>query len=149
MIVTGRGRSDETPAVALVLYVLSTALAIYMGLIAVLVVAAQLALLPFARRDARAILVAVALVAVCCVPLLVMALDRGSGQLLLGAPPDDHVLGQAARALTSAGYEPNFHRAALANLTLVLTGRCSFSRLVVIAVSGRGRMPYGGRAPSC
>ena len=147
VIVTSADDREHSRQVALVLYVVSTTLAIYMGLIAVLVVAPQVALVPFVRRDARAILVAVALVAVCCLPLLVMALDRGSGQLFWVPKPDDHVLGQAARALTSAGYEPNVHRAALANLTLVLTGALLVLSLVVIAASGRGRMPYGGRAP--
>ena len=134
------------PRAAFVLYVLSTTLAIYMGLIAILVVAAQLALLPFARRYAREIVLALVVVAACCVPLAIMALDRGSGQLFWVPKPDHHVLGQAARALTSAGYEPNFHRAALANLTLVLTGALLVVALAVIAVSGRGRFPYGDRA---
>ena len=74
-----------------------------------------------------------------------MALDRGSGQLFWVPSPDHHVLGQAARALTSAGYEPNFHRAAPATIALILTGALLLVALLVIAVSGRGRMPYGRR----
>src|SRR5271165_4796776 len=102
-ILTAPVTEARTSRPVLAMYALTTALAIYMGLIAVLIVAAQLTLLPFAGRRARALLVALGAVAVICVPLVVLALSRGSSQLFWVPSPDQHVLGQAARTLTSAG----------------------------------------------
>jgi hypothetical protein len=131
--------ADRTSRAMLTIYALSTAAAIYMGLIAVLIVPAQLALLPIAPRRARALLVAVGAVVVICLPLAVLAVSRGSSQLFWVPRPDGHVLGQAARTLTSAGLPPNFHRTASGTLTLILTGA-----LVIIALGtiglGRGRL---------
>lgn len=129
----------------LALYVISTALALYMGLVAVLLVAAQLALLPFVPRRAAAVLVALGAVALVCVPLAVLAIGRGSGQLFWVPHPDHHVLGDAARTLTSAGMPPNFHRGSTGTLTLIITGALLLAALVTIALAGRGRMPVGER----
>jgi hypothetical protein len=137
--------STKVSRAALALYVLSTTLALYMGLIAALIVAAQLALLPFVRWRARAVLLSVAAVALLCVPLVVLAVGRGSEQVFWVPRPDHHVLGEAARTLTSAGMPPNFHRTATATPTLIVTGVLLVVALVAIALAGRGRMPYGER----
>ena len=144
-ILTAPVTEARTSRPVLAIYALTTALAIYMGLIAVLIVAAQLTLLPFAGRRARALLVALGGVAVICLPLVVLALSRGSSQLFWVPSPDQHVLGQAARTLTSAGLPPNFHRGATGTLTLILTGALLVAGLGAIALAGRGRMPYGER----
>jgi hypothetical protein len=135
-----------TPRASVALYILSAALAIYMGLIAALILAAQLAVLPFARRRARRhALLAIAAIALLCLPLALMALHRGSGQLFWVPPLDGRVLGQAARTLTSAGMPPNFHRTASGTATLILTGALLIAAVVAIALSVRRRMPYGER----
>jgi hypothetical protein len=111
----------------------------------VLIVAAQLTLVPIAPRRARALLVAVGAVVVLCLPLAVLAVSRGSSQLFWVPRPDGHVLGQAARTLTSAGLPPNFHRTASGTLTLILTGALLVVAIGAIGLAGRGRMPYGER----
>lgn len=134
------------PRPALVLYVISTLLAIYMGLIAAVIVPAQLLVMVIAARSrVREVIAAVVIVAVGCIPLAVLALERGSGQLFWVPPPTLEVLGQAARTLTSAGMPPNFHRSATGTLTLILTGVLLLIALVAIVVSARRRMPGRGR----
>jgi uncharacterized membrane protein len=144
-IVTAPVAEQRTSRAALAIYALTTALSIYMGLIAVLIVAAQLTLLPFAPRRARSLLVAIGAVGVICLPLVVLALFRGSSQLFWVPRPDQHVLGQAARTLTSAGLPPNFHRTGTGTLTLIITGALLLMAIGAIALAGRGRMPYGER----
>ncbi len=115
-------RRDELRWTLPVAYAISTLLAIYMGLIAVVIIPAQLAALVLARRRARAVIASLAAVAAGCVPLVVLALRRGSGQLFWVPAPTLRVLGQTARTLTSAGMPPNFHTTATGTLTLVLIG---------------------------
>jgi mannosyltransferase len=106
---------------AWVAYVGCTVLAAYMSFVALLVVPAQLLALVGRRSRARAVLSGVALIAVCCVPLLVLASRRGSGQLFWVPPPNLRGLDQMARWLTSAGMPPNFHATATTIVLLVLT----------------------------
>lgn len=121
-------------------YGLTTLAAIYIGFDAILLTAAQLFLvLACFRSRLRVVLGTLVAVAVLCVPLLVMALNRGSGQLFwvpkLGGP----VLGQAALTLSSAGLPPNFHETATSAAAAVLTGVLLIAA-VVAAV--RCRRPY-------
>ena len=51
---------------------------------------------------------ALAVVAVCCTPLLVLALHRGSGQLFWVPRPSFTPEKQVLEALTSSGLQPNF-----------------------------------------
>jgi mannosyltransferase len=91
-------------------YALSTLLAVYMGFVGILVVPAQLLLLAFHRRDVlRRMLGAVGVIAVACVPLLLLASARGSSQLFWVPSPDRQVIAQTAHWLTSSGMPPNFH----------------------------------------
>lgn len=124
-------------------YVASTVAAAYMSFAAALIVPAQLVALVWRRERARAVLSAVAAIAVCCVPLLVLARRRGSGQLFWVPPPNLKGLGQMARWLTSAGMPPNFHATATAAPLLVLTLAVIAAVLVAIArrARARGRWP--------
>lgn len=109
------------PRAAWVAYVLCTALAVYASLMALLIVPAQLIVLLWYRQRWRALLSALAAVAVCCVPLAVLAARRGSGQLFWVPRPDGTSIKQVAEALTSAGLEPNFHATSTTVALLVVT----------------------------
>jgi mannosyltransferase len=113
-------------------YVGCTVLAGYMSFVALLVVPAQLLALLWRRDRARVVLTAVGVSLVCCVPLAVLAAQRGGGQLFWVPPPNLRGVGQMARWLTSAGMPPNFHATATTIPLLVL----SLALLVVIAVAG-------------
>jgi mannosyltransferase len=103
----------QSPARAVIAaYVLSTLAALYIGYDAALLIPAQLALLLVYRERARLVIACLALVLVLSVPLLVLAAERGSGQLFWVTPLDWHVAGQAVLALLSAGLLPNFHSTA-------------------------------------
>jgi mannosyltransferase len=109
---------------AWVAYVLLTALGAYASFVAVFAVPAQLVGLAW-RRDAwRRVVSALGVCAVCWIPLAVLALSRGGGQLFWIPHPSLTVEKQVLVALTSAGFEPNFHptwaTTALAILTVAL-----------------------------
>ena len=110
---------DEHPRNAWIAYVLCTALAMYASLMTLLVVLAQLATLVWDRRRVRAVGGALLAIAVCCVPLAILALRRGSGQLFWVARPTFTSVKQVLEALTSAGLEPSFHAT---STTFVLMG---------------------------
>jgi mannosyltransferase len=97
------------PRVAWIAYVLCTALALYASLTAVLIVPAQLVVLAWHRQKLRAATAALGAIVVCCVPLMVLATRRGSGQLFWVPKPNWTLSKQVAEALTSAGLEPSFH----------------------------------------
>lgn len=104
-------------------YVILTTAAIYVGLEAVLVVPAQLVALVWFRDRWRPVLSALLVTAVCCIPLAVLASERGSTQLFWVPSPSFRVLGHVARAVTSSGLQPSFYTStttALLVLTLVL-----------------------------
>lgn len=98
-------------------------LATYSSLVAVLVVPVQLlALAPKRRRAALGPYVTSMLAYVLlCVPLLVVAFNRGSGQLFWVQPPNHQVDVQVLQSLTSAGLQPSFHRTATTTVLLILT----------------------------
>jgi hypothetical protein len=107
-----------------VVYVIVTTAAIYAGLEAVLVIPAQLVILAWHRPRVRSVVGAVVAVAVCCVPLAVLALSRGSGQLFWVPSPSYKTLRQVVQSLGSVGLEPNFYTPTgrwLLFLTLALT----------------------------
>jgi mannosyltransferase len=90
-------------------YVLAMAVAAYCSFVAVLVIPVQL--LAVARRPVarRRLIVAVAALALFCIPLLVLAARRGSGQLFWVPKPSHKVDSQVLQALTSTGLAPSFH----------------------------------------
>lgn len=119
------------PRVAWTAYVLCTALAVYASLMALLIVPAQLVLLLWYRRRWTALVSALVAVAICCIPLAVLAARRGAGQLFWVPRPDAASVKQVAEALTSAGLEPNFHATSTTVPLLVVT----LAALVVSAIA--------------
>jgi hypothetical protein len=98
-----------------VAYVITTVLAVYMSFVAVLAVAAQL--LVCRRRDVRPLLAS----ALCCVPLVVLGLQRGSGQLFWVPRPSLTSAWQVLQMLASAGLPPSFHASAITVPLVILT----------------------------
>jgi mannosyltransferase len=103
-------------------YVVFTTLSVYASYVAIFALPAQLVALALCRRDAwRRALTAIAACAVCWIPLVVLALSRGSGQLFWIARPNFKLERQVVQALTSAGFEPNFHPVVVATPLAILT----------------------------
>ena len=109
-IVQSRGAA---PRRAVLAYVVLTLLSLYVSFYAGLIVLAQLALLPGFRHRARLIVGCLVLVAAACVPLVVLAVERGSGQLFWVARPTASTVAQAGAVLLSAGLPPNFRVGAI------------------------------------
>jgi mannosyltransferase len=105
--------SEPVPRRALAAYAMGIVLACYMGLLAVLVVPGQLAVLAWRRRRIGAVLAALGVAALACLPLGLLAAGRGSGQLAWLAGPTLTTVAQALEALASAGLAPNFHATAV------------------------------------
>ena len=100
---------DERPTRrAWIAYFLTTTLAAYCGFIVVLIVPAQLVMLYWRRQAITAVASALAASAVCWIPLVVLALRRGSGQLFWVPHLSLSLEKQMLEALTSAGLEPSF-----------------------------------------
>ncbi|HTW12898.1 MAG TPA: glycosyltransferase family 39 protein [Solirubrobacteraceae bacterium] len=134
----------ERPSPAVVLaYVLTTLAMLYVGYDAALLILAQLAMLPFLRDRARAVIACLAAVALLCVPLMVLAVQRGSGQLFWVPPLSGQVLGQSALTLLSAGLPPNFHHTATTIVAAVLFGALALAAVLLPLRSGR--WPAGPR----
>ncbi len=93
-------------------YVVAMTLAMYSSFVAVLVVPAQLVVLIHRRGALRRVGSALAAVAVCCLPLAILAIHRGSGQLFWVTRPTRMVDMQVLQSLTSAGLAPSFHHRA-------------------------------------
>ena len=141
---TPAGRAPARGAVAA--YVLTTLAALYVGYDVALLIPAQLALLPLFRERARLVIACLALVLALCVPLLVLAAERGSGQLFWVTPLSWQIAGQAAVTLLSAGLPPNFHRTATTVATVIVIG---LAVLAALALAARAALPRGrgaGRA---
>jgi hypothetical protein len=99
--------------------------AVYMGLEAVLVWPAQLLLLVWHRRRTPWVLSAMIASALCCIPLAVLALSRGSSQIFWIPRPNAFITRQVLLTLSSAGLEPQFYSStsdALRFLTELLVG---------------------------
>jgi mannosyltransferase len=104
-------------------YVIVTTAAVYVGLEAVLVLPAQLVALIWFRDRWRLVLSAMLVTAACCIPLAVLAAERGSSQLFWVPTPSFRVLVQVVQAATSSGVQPAYYTStttALLVLTLVL-----------------------------
>jgi mannosyltransferase len=103
-------------------YVVFTALSVYASYVAIFALPAQLVALVVCRRQLwRRVLSAVAACAVCWIPLAVLALSRGSGQLFWIGRPNFKLVRQVVQTLTSAGFEPNFHPVAIATPLAIAT----------------------------
>ena len=99
-------------------YVAAMTLAMYSSFVAVLVVPAQLLVLVHRRRAWRAVGSALGVIALLSVPLVVLAVRRGSGQLFWVPHPDRMVETQVLQSLTSAGLTPSFHHTATTYLLM-------------------------------
>ncbi|MDE3134876.1 MAG: glycosyltransferase family 39 protein [Acidobacteriota bacterium] len=128
---------------AVVAYVLTTVAALYMGYDVALVIPAQLALLLIHRERARLVIGCLALIALLSVPLLVLAVERGSGQLFWVTPLSWRLSGQAVLTLFSAAYVPDFHRTATTVATLIVMGLAVLAGFVLAA----RELLRGGTAP--
>lgn len=126
---------SHRPRASWVVYVVCTALALYASLMAALLLAAQLAVLIWWPQERRRVAVAIVGIAVCCVPLMILATRRGTGQLFWVPRPDLTSVKQVAEALTSAGLQPTIRSTsttyALLGLTIVL--------LLAVLTRARGR----------
>ncbi len=135
---------DRSPSrVALAAYVLCIVLAAYTGFAGALIVPAQLLMLLWRPRRARVVFGAVAVAAVCSVPLLLFAANRGSSQLFWVPRPNAKGIGQMLRWLTSVGMPPNFRPTFAGTVALVL----SVALLLAAAVVILRRLRRAHRAP--
>jgi mannosyltransferase len=119
LVDTGSGRRARR--LAWLGYVAFTVLAIYSSLVAVLVVPAQLVTVLWNRRALRQLAAALVAIAALCVPLVVLAFRRGSGQLFWLPRPTLTGEKEVFQALTGAGLQPNFHATATMTLLLLAT----------------------------
>lgn len=106
-------------------YVALSTAAVYVGLEAVLVFPVALVLLIWHRRRIVWLLSALAVSAVCCIPLVVLATERGASQIFWIPLPNAFTIKQVLLTLSSGGLEPQFYRAsgdALRWLTEALVG---------------------------
>ena len=108
------------PAAVLGAYVLATALALYIGFDAALVIPAQLLIAFLLRRRLAVLIAALGVVLALCVPLAVLAIHRGSGQLFWVPPLSAGILSQTLVTLFGAGLPPNFHVSVLTVAATVL-----------------------------
>jgi mannosyltransferase len=90
-------------------YVTLTVGAVYVGLEAALIVPAQLVVLYWHRDKWRRAVSGAAAAGACCIPLAVLALERGAGQLFWVPPPSVDIAKQMGQALASAGLQPHFY----------------------------------------
>lgn len=122
-------------------YVVCTTAAVYSGLEAGLVLPAQLILLAWRRGHARVLLGAVIGVGASCLPLAILAYNRGSGQLFWVPGPSFRTLKWVMQSLSSAGLEPNLFTGsgpALVFLTLGLVLAAAIRVLLAPRRAGRG-----------
>jgi mannosyltransferase len=120
-------------------YVVLTTLSVYASYVAIFALPAQLLALAWRRQGWRRALTAMAVCAVCWIPLAVLAATRGSGQLFWIARPDLKAEKQVILALTSAGFEPNFRPTAVAAVLAIAT--------VVLLLVAAARIVRGRGAP--
>jgi mannosyltransferase len=136
--------ADETvPShrLAWIAYVGAMTLAMYSSFVAVLIVPAQLLVLVRRRGVLRRYATALTAVALCCLPLVILAVRRGSGQLFWVSRPNRMVDTQVLDSLTSAGLQPSFHHTATTYLLLWAT----MASLAVLALDVVRRQRRGDR----
>ncbi len=131
----------EPSRASVIAYVVTLVLAFYVGYDVALVIPAQVVLLLVFRERARVVIGCLAVVAVLCVPLAVMAASRGSGQLFWVTPLSLRILRQAAVTLLSAGLPPNFHDTFTTVATVAVMGLSAVVAIVCVGGGGGGRGP--------
>jgi hypothetical protein len=118
---------------ALFAYVLTLLIAFYIGFDVAIVIPAQLALIFIFRERARVVLGCLLTVAVLCVPLAVLAAERGSGQLFWVTPLSLRIVRQATDTLLSSGLPPNFHHTLTTVPTEVVMSLATVVAVVCVA----------------
>jgi mannosyltransferase len=120
-------------------YAVLTALGAYGGFIVVLIVVAQLlSLVGRPRRVLVRVATAVAGIVLLCLPIAVLAVRRGSGQLFWVPRPGHQVETQVMQTLTSAGLQSTFHRV-FTTTPGWIGASVVLGVLIVLAVHARGR----------
>jgi mannosyltransferase len=104
-----RARDARAARGAWVGFVAAMTLAMYCSFVAALVIGVQVLAVLARRGTVRRYASALVAVAVLCIPLAVLAVRRGSGQLFWVQPPSRMVDTQVLQSLTSAGLQPVFH----------------------------------------
>jgi uncharacterized membrane protein len=113
--------SWRAPRGAWATYFVCTTLAAYFSFVSVLVIPAQLIMLWWRRRAIRPVLVSLALSVICWIPLIVLALRRGSSQLFWVPRLSLVVYKQVLESLSSAGLQPTFRGTATLWPLIVVT----------------------------
>jgi mannosyltransferase len=133
-----RAEQEGTPAIRpAVAYVVAMTCAAYCGFIVLLIVPAHVLVL-VGRRGALARLVGgLVVLAVLCIPIVVLATGRGSGQLFWVPRPGHQVETQVMQTLTSAGLQSTFHRSFTTTAGWIIT---SVVLLCLIAYAVRARV---------
>jgi mannosyltransferase len=90
-------------------YVALTTAAVYVGLVAVFVLPAQLVVLAWHRRRTAWLVTGMLATLACSIPLAILALSRGAAQVFWIPPPSAFTTKQILFTLTSAGLEPQFY----------------------------------------
>jgi hypothetical protein len=126
-------RQYEPSRRALFTYVATLLIAFYIGFDVAIVIPAQLALLFIFRERARVVIGCLLTVALLCIPLAVMAAERGSGQLFWVAPLSLTVVRQALDTLLSSGMPPNFHHTFTTVATEIVMALATLVAVVSVA----------------
>ncbi|HZU59336.1 MAG TPA: glycosyltransferase family 39 protein, partial [Solirubrobacteraceae bacterium] len=90
-------------------YVAVTTAALYVGLVALFILPAQLVILAWHRRRTAWLLTGMLATLVCSIPLAVLALERGATQVFWIPAPSAFTTKQVLLTLTSGGLEPQFY----------------------------------------
>lgn len=129
------------------IYGATVAAAAYTGLLAVLVVPAQLVLLRWHPDRRRAVIGALAGAGVACVPLAVLAAHRGAGQLAWVSSPSLRAGLQVLDELVSAGQPPNFHTTVATTVVLAATLVLLAAAALVLCIGGASPVARAHRTP--
>jgi mannosyltransferase len=125
-------------------FVVAMTLAMYCSFVAALVIPVQV-LAVLARRGAlRRYGFALAATGVLCLPLAVLAVRRGSGQLFWVQPPSRMVDTQVLQSLTSAGLQPVFHHSITTKALMWVTLAALVALVVDTVVRWRRGEPVWG-----
>ncbi|MHB8457486.1 MAG: hypothetical protein ACYDBS_07345, partial [Acidimicrobiales bacterium] len=135
-----RSRPGSPPRWAAPLYSIALLLAIYMSLVAVLLVPAQLLSLYWYRRRFRLVAISIVVPGVLSLPLAVLAHSRGTGQLFWVPRPDLNTTAQLVQTVMSSSLPPLF---ALTSTSLLLLSATTVLLVVgaVLAVRRARRQP--------
>jgi mannosyltransferase len=117
----GRLAAHQSIRSAWIGYLVTTTFAAYMSYVALLAVMAQIAWLVFVRRPLRPVAKALAISVLLWVPLLILAVNRGTGQLDWLPRPGIGALAVVVATITSASLQPNIHQTPTSDALEVLT----------------------------